>query len=99
MSKYITLRDPITNRQSSLFFEKEHLVVSGVLPHGTYLAPETIEDAEKLINWLTKWIKQEKEEDARLQNAESIAALEEALEQQRRDEKNGLYCLHIDDAN
>ena len=40
---------------SSLEIAYDHLVVTGVLPHGTKIAPRSIEDAENLIEWLEGW--------------------------------------------
>jgi hypothetical protein len=54
---YIDISDPLSGRVSSLCtIDADHMVVLGILPHGSYITPASIQDAEKLLQWMKNWI-------------------------------------------
>jgi hypothetical protein len=58
MNRFIEVIDQ-NGRHSSIFIEKKHLEIVGVLPHCSKIQPKTPEDADKLIVWLKEWKKKQ----------------------------------------
>jgi hypothetical protein len=58
---FISLRDPLTNRTTSLVIygrrpdQNQLLGISGGLSHGSLVEPNSHQDADKLIYWLQDW--------------------------------------------
>lgn len=44
-----------SNQPSSFRAYDSHLAVVGTLSHGVKIQPESIEDADKMIQWLEDW--------------------------------------------
>jgi len=59
---FIDLVEPSTGRTSSLAIygkrkDSDKLRITGGLEHGDKMIPKTVQDADKLINWLLEWKK------------------------------------------
>jgi hypothetical protein len=58
--EWITLRRRLDSSveadTSSLLVRSGELRVVGVLPHNATIQPKTVDDATRLIEWLTDWI-------------------------------------------
>jgi hypothetical protein len=55
MSNYISVVDE-NDRKSTLDLQDDGIQVIGVLPHNSIIVPDTVEDAEALIDWLEDFI-------------------------------------------
>jgi len=53
---FISIVDEIGRTSCIEIVNEDVLVVVGVLKHNTEFAPKTVEDAEKLIDWLETFI-------------------------------------------
>lgn len=62
MSNYISIIDE-TGRRSTLSVVGGQLEVLGVLPHCTKIQPASVEDANKLRDFLREWTFQQQPED------------------------------------
>lgn len=78
--QFITLRDN-TGRATSLSFggreDNQRLTVVGVLPHYCQVEPDSIEDADKWINWLQEWKKRKEDRTWKAKIAEQFGLTED----------------------
>ena len=57
MDTFVRLLDTDTSRVSSIYTgDAASLRIVGVLNHNSNVQPASVEDARRLIEWLTEWI-------------------------------------------